>query len=154
MEYVLVVSSLDIWVSTVQTKSDQKKTQNVKERKGKEPARKWWKPLIYLNEKNFSVREICREEKYSNKTNILDFYIKTNDIEESKIKVLIDSGSDINCIHPDIVMKLGNRNQKKKNRYTFQYFWYRLRDPYGKQSHWEMYPSLKKPLRNHSITHS
>jgi len=59
-----------------------------------------------------SVREICREEIYSSKNNILDFYIKTNYIEESKIKVLIDSGSDINCIHPDIVKKLGIQTQK------------------------------------------
>jgi len=59
-----------------------------------------------------SVREICLEEKYSSKNNILDFYIKTNDIEESKIKVLIDSGSDINCIYPDTVKKLGIKTQK------------------------------------------
>jgi len=36
------------------------------------------------DQESYSVREICRDEKYSN---ILDFYIKTNDIEESKIKV-------------------------------------------------------------------
>ena len=60
----------------------------------------------------YSVREICREEKHSSKTNILDFYIKTNNIEESKIRVLIDSGSDINCIHPDIVKKFGIRTER------------------------------------------
>jgi len=54
----------------------------------------------------YSVREICREDKYSNKIIILDFYIKTNNIEESKIKVLIDYGSDINCIYPEIKKKI------------------------------------------------
>ena len=65
-----------------------------------------------------SVRRIKKVEKYDNiykvldiveneninfkgKTNILDFYIKTNESDEVKAKVLIDSGSDINCIHPE-----------------------------------------------------
>ena len=38
---------------------------------------------------------------FKGKTNILDFYIKTNESDEVKAKVLIDSGSDINCIHPE-----------------------------------------------------
>jgi len=65
-----------------------------------------------------SVRRIKKVEKYDNiykvldiieneninfkgKTNILDFYIKTNESDEVKAKALIDSGSDINCIHPE-----------------------------------------------------
>jgi len=60
----------------------------------------------------YSLREIRRDEKQSTKTNILDFYIKTNEFDESKIKVLIDSGSDINCIHPDVVKKLGIHTEK------------------------------------------
>ena len=59
----------------------------------------------------YSVREIHSDEKQSTKTNILDFYIKTNEIDESKIEVLIDSGSDINCIHP-VVKKLGIHTEK------------------------------------------
>ena len=35
---------------------------------------------------------------FKGKANILDFYIKTNESDEVKAKVLIDSGSDINCI--------------------------------------------------------
>ena len=38
---------------------------------------------------------------FKGKTNILDFYIKTNESDEVKAKVLINSGSDINCIHPE-----------------------------------------------------
>jgi len=38
---------------------------------------------------------------FKGKTNILDFYIKTNNSEETKVKVLIDSGSDINCMYPE-----------------------------------------------------
>jgi len=34
------------------------------------------------------------------KSNIIDFYIKTNDTEV-KAKVLIDFGSDLNFIHPE-----------------------------------------------------
>ena len=39
------------------------------------------------------MREVTCEDKNQQKTNILDFFIKTNEIEESKVKVLIDSGS-------------------------------------------------------------
>jgi len=65
-----------------------------------------------------SVRRIKKVEKYDNiykildiveneninfkgKTNILDFYIKKNESDEVKAKALIDSGSDINYIHPE-----------------------------------------------------
>ena len=40
-------------------------------------------------------------KNFKEKTNILDFYIKTNDSEEVKVKVLIDSGFDINCIYQE-----------------------------------------------------
>ena len=59
-----------------------------------------------------SVKEITHEENQKVKPNILNFYIKTNDIEEKQIKVLIDSGSDLNFIHPDAVKKLGIKTQR------------------------------------------
>ena len=46
------------------------------------------------------------------KNNVIEFYIKTNDTEERKINVLIDSGSDLNFIHLDVVKKLGIKTQK------------------------------------------
>ena len=59
--------------------------------------------LINDNENIPKILEIVEFENknFKGKTNILDFYIKTNDSEEVKVKVLIDSGSDINCIHPE-----------------------------------------------------
>ncbi len=53
------------------------------------------------------LREITFEEEIKPKSNILEFYIKTNEIEEKKVRVLIDSGSDLNFIHPDFVRKAG-----------------------------------------------
>jgi len=55
------------------------------------------------DENAYRIMDIVEKENmlFKGKTNILDFYIKTNDSEESKVKVLIDSGSDINCIHPE-----------------------------------------------------
>ena len=45
------------------------------------------------------------------KNNIITFYIKTNDIEEVPVRVLIDSGSDLNFIHLTFV----NKNKIKLN---------------------------------------
>ncbi len=59
-----------------------------------------------------SVKEITHEENQKVKPNILNFYIKTNDIEEKQTRVLIDSGSDLNFIHPDFVKKFGIKTQK------------------------------------------
>jgi len=39
------------------------------------------------------------------KNNILEFYVKPEDKEEIKATVLIDSGSDLNFVHPDLVKK-------------------------------------------------
>jgi len=59
--------------------------------------------LINDKENIHRILEIIEFENknFKGKTNILDFYIKTNDSEEVKVKVLIDFGSDINCIHPE-----------------------------------------------------
>ena len=56
--------------------------------------------LINDNENIHRILEIIEFENknFKGKTNILDFYIKTNDSKEVKVKVLIYSGSDINCI--------------------------------------------------------
>jgi len=58
---------------------------------------------ICENENVYKILDIVEKENmfFKGKTNILDFFIKTNDSEEIKVKVLIDSGSDINCIHPE-----------------------------------------------------
>ena len=48
--------------------------------------------LNIINNENLNIK---------GKYNIIDFYIKTNDTEEVKAKVLIDSGSDLNFIHPE-----------------------------------------------------
>jgi len=50
--------------------------------------------------------------KNHQKTNILNFFIKTNEIEESKVKVLIDFSSDLNFIHPEIIKKLGIKTER------------------------------------------
>ena len=47
--------------------------------------------------------------KIPKKTNILYFLIKTNEIEESKV---IDSGSNLNFIHPEVVKKLGIKTER------------------------------------------
>ena len=60
----------------------------------------------------FFLREITQEENSKTKNNVIEFYIKTNDTEERKVNVLIDSGSDLNFIHPDVVKKLGIKTQK------------------------------------------
>jgi len=59
------------------------------------------------------IRAITDEENAMNKrkNNIITFYIKTNDIEEVPVRVLIDSGSDLNFIHPSFV----NKNKIKLN---------------------------------------
>jgi len=41
------------------------------------------------------------------KNNIINFYISTNDIHEQKARVLIDSGADLNFIHPDYAKLIG-----------------------------------------------
>ena len=58
---------------------------------------------ICENENVYRILDIVEKENmfFKGKTNILDFYIKTNNSEETKVKVLIDSGSDINCMHPE-----------------------------------------------------
>eukprot|EP00833_Pecoramyces_ruminatium_P013136 jgi/Orpsp1_1/1187168/evm.model.d7180000055902.1 len=40
-------------------------------------------------------------KNFKGKANILNFYIKSNEFDEVNAKVLIDSGSDINYIHPE-----------------------------------------------------
>ena len=59
------------------------------------------------------IRAITDEENAMNKRkkNIITFYIKTNDIEEVPIRVLIHSDSDLNFIHPTFV----NKNKIKLN---------------------------------------
>ena len=59
--------------------------------------------LIENSENIFNVLKIVDIENLNEKkkSNIIDFYIKTNDTEEVKAKVLIDSGSDLNFIHPE-----------------------------------------------------
>jgi len=59
--------------------------------------------LLNDNENINRILEIIEFENknFKGKTNILDFYIKTNDSDEVKVKVLIDFGSNINYIHPE-----------------------------------------------------
>ena len=57
------------------------------------------------------LREISCIERFKPKSNIMEFYIKTNDTEENKVSLLIDSGSDLNFIHPDTAKKLGINTQ-------------------------------------------
>jgi len=66
------------------------------------------------------MREVTCEDKNHQKTNILYFFIKTNVIEESKVKVLIDSGSDLNFIHPEVVKKLGIKTEGSTSLLEFQ----------------------------------
>ncbi|MBE6133033.1 MAG: hypothetical protein E7180_06615 [Erysipelotrichaceae bacterium] len=51
------------------------------------------------------IRTITEEENTlsNKKNNIITFFIKTNDIDEVPVKVLIDSGSDSNFIHPKFI---------------------------------------------------
>ena len=55
------------------------------------------------------IRAITDEENKLNKkkNNIITFYIKTNNTNEIPVKVLIDSGSDLNFIHPKFVSNNG-----------------------------------------------
>ena len=52
--------------------------------------------------------------EYKKKDNVIDFYISTNDIEEQRVKVLIDSGADLNFIHPDFAKLCGIKLDKIK----------------------------------------
>ena len=51
------------------------------------------------------IRTITDEENTlsNKKNNIITFFIKINDIDEVPVKVLIDSGSDSNFIHPKFI---------------------------------------------------
>ena len=52
------------------------------------------------------------------KNNIMDFYISTNNIEEKRVRVLIDSGSDLNFIHPDFLKCTGIGSSYIKNPFN------------------------------------
>ena len=69
--------------------------------------------MIKESDDTQKIRAITDEENAMNKrkNNIITFYIKTNDIEEVPVRVLIDSGSDLNFIHPAFV----NKNKIKLN---------------------------------------
>jgi len=62
------------------------------------------------------MREVTLNDEYHGQVNILDFFIKTNEIEESKVKVFIDSSSDLNFIHSEVVKKLSIKT-KRINKY-------------------------------------
>jgi len=59
------------------------------------------------NEEIFAVREINFMEEPKPRNNIIEFYIKTNETDEKKVRVLIDSGSDLNFVHPDFLKASG-----------------------------------------------
>eukprot|EP00833_Pecoramyces_ruminatium_P003331 jgi/Orpsp1_1/1177363/evm.model.c7180000061152.1 len=61
-------------------------------------------------EEKLSLRKI-KSEGTGRKNNIIDFYISTNDIGEIKAKVLIDSGADMNFIHPSFAKYAGIKFQ-------------------------------------------
>ncbi len=69
---------------------------------------------IKENKNVVKVREIVEQENsiMTKKSNIIEFYIKTNDTEEIKAKVLIDSESELNFIHPDFAKAFGIKLQK------------------------------------------
>ena len=50
--------------------------------------------------------------EYKKKDNVIDFYIKTNDVEEQRVRVLVDSGSDLNFIHPEFSKLCGIKLEK------------------------------------------
>ena len=66
------------------------------------------------------VREIVRELPFEplEKKNILEFYIQTNESEEKKVRVLIDSGSDLNFIHPGFLKYAGIKTQLLKKPFN------------------------------------
>ena len=78
-------------------------------RKGKEPEDDEYSNMRRIKKLRRSqvFDESVGANNSESKTNIMDFYLKTNGTEEGKVKVLIDSGSDLNFIHPDAVKKLG-----------------------------------------------
>ena len=101
------------------------------------------------------MREIVHEEKVQPKSNILEFYIKTNDIEEKKVRVLIDSGSDLNFIHPDFIRKSGIKTRRIEK--PFNVIGLGQGIPSVKEETEKCILRFKKLLRNHSIlrfTHS
>jgi len=49
---------------------------------------------------------------YKKKDNVIDFYIRTNDTEEQKVRVLIDSGADLSFIHSDFAKLCGIKLEK------------------------------------------
>jgi len=53
--------------------------------------------------------------EYKKKDNVIEFYINTNNIEEQKVRVLIDSGADLNIIHPDFAKMCGIKLEKILN---------------------------------------
>jgi len=58
-----------------------------------------------------SLKKI-KSVKYKKKDNVIDFYIKTNDIKEQRVRVLVDSGSDLNFIHPEFSKLCGIKLEK------------------------------------------
>ena len=68
--------------------------------------------ILKENIKPIMMREIAYEENLKQKSNILEFFIKTNEMEEKKVRVLIDSGSDLNFIHPNFVKSSGIKTKK------------------------------------------
>jgi len=50
----------------------------------------------------------------------------TNEIEESQVKVLIDSGSDLNFIHPEVVKKLGIKTKRINKSFSVSGLGYRI----------------------------
>jgi len=69
---------------------------------------------ILDNENVHKVREIIEAENslINQKNNILTFHLKTKNIEEVPVRVLIDSGSDLNFIHPSFVRAFGIESSK------------------------------------------
>ncbi len=56
-------------------------------------------------------KAVVEEER----SNVIDFYISTNEVNEQKARVLIDSGADLNFIHPEFAKLIGiNVNQLKE----------------------------------------
>ena len=65
-------------------------------------------------------------KNFKEKTSNLNFYIKTNDSEEAKVKILIDSGSDFNCIHPEFARVNNIKFIKAENPFKVVGFGYGL----------------------------
>ncbi|OUM62322.1 hypothetical protein PIROE2DRAFT_44403 [Piromyces sp. E2] len=76
--------------------------------------------VIKDSDDEHKIRKITDEENSLNqkKNNIITFFIKTNDLEEVPVKVLIDSGSDLNFIHPKFISDNNIKLEAIKNPFN------------------------------------